>query len=212
MGTAIIYARVSSSGAQEGRQSTERQVKALKEYADINGYEVEKVIEEHISGGKRNSERAGLMECLSFAKERQTDIILFSELSRCGRQIWEVLETIKFCVDNRINVFFQKEGLTLFDGDKVNGIMAIYISCLSFCAEKERENIAFRLSQGRELAKQKGVRMGRKPGSIKTMATLEAEYANVIKSLRRGQSVRNTAKLCDVSPSTVQRIKKTFGL
>ena len=212
MCTAIIYARVSSSGAQEGRQSTERQVKALKEYADINGYKVEKVIEEHISGGKRNSERAGLMECLSFAKEQQTDIILFSELSRCGRQIWEVLETIKFCVDNRINVFFQKEGLTLFDGDKVNGIMAIYISCLSFCAEKERENITFRLSQGRELAKQKGVRMGRKPGSIKTMDSLEAEYANVIRTLKRGQSVRNTAKLCNVSASTVQRIKKTFRL
>lgn len=212
MGTAIIYARVSSSGAQEGRQSTERQVKALKEYADLNGYAVVKIIEEHISGSKRNSERAGLMECLNFAKAQQTDIILFSELSRCGRQIWEVLETIKFCVDNHINVYLQKEGLTLFDEDKVNGIMAIYISCLSFCAEKERENIAFRLSQGRELAMRKGVRMGRKPGSIKTMDRLETEYANVIKSLRRGQSVRNTAKLCDVSTSTVQRVKKIFGL
>ena len=212
MRTAIIYARVSSSGVQEGRQSTERQVKALKEYADLNGYEVVKVIEEHISGGKRNSERAGLMECLSFAKERRTDIILFSELSRCGRQIWEVLESIKYCVDNHINVYFQKEGLMLFDGDKVNGIMAIYISCLSFCAEKEREIIAFRLAQGRELAKQKGVRMGRKPGSIKTMDRLETEYSNVIRALRRGHSVRNTAKLCGVSTSTVQRVKKTFGL
>lgn len=212
MGTAIIYARVSSSGAQEGRQSTERQVKALIDYAGLNGYEVEKIIEEHISGGKRNAERAGLMECLTYAKEHNTDIILFSELSRCGRQIWEVLESIKYCVDNHINVFFQKEGLMLFDGDKVNGIMAIYISCLSFCAEKERENIAFRLAQGRALAKQKGVRMGRKPGSIKTMDRLETEYSNVIRALRRGHSIRNTAKLCDVSTSTVQRVKKTFGL
>ena len=212
MKTAIIYARVSSTGAQESRQSTERQVKALTDYANLNGYEVEKVIEEHISGGKKNSERAGFMECLKYAKEHRTDIILFSELSRCGRKIWEVLESIKYCVDNRINVFFQKEGLMLFDGDKVNGVMAIYISCLSFCAEKERENIAFRLAQGRELAKQKGVRMGRKPGSIKTIDRLESEYANVIRALKRGHSVRNTAKLCDVSASTVQRIKKTFSL
>ena len=63
-----------------------------------------------------------------------------SELSRYGRQIWEVLESIKSCVDNGINVYFQKEGLELFDGDKVNGVMAIYISFLSFCAEKEREH------------------------------------------------------------------------
>ena len=61
----------------------------------------------------------------------------------------------------------------MFDGDKVNGVMAIYISCLSFCAEKERENIAFRLAQGREMAIQKGVKMGRKVGSIKTLDTLQ---------------------------------------
>ena len=212
MKRAIIYARVSSSGAQEGRQSTERQVKALTEYAGRNEYEVKRVFEEHISGGKKNAERAGLMECLQYAKESKIDVILFSELSRCGRQIWEVLESIKFCVDNHIDVFFEKEGLRLFDGDKVNGVMAIYISCLSFCAEKERENIAFRLSQGRELAKEKGVKMGRKVGSIKTLDKLEVEYANVIKALKRGHSVRNTAKLCDVSVSTVQRVKTAFGL
>lgn len=80
---------------------------------------------------------------------------------------------IKVCVDNGINVYFQKEGLELFDGDKVNGVMAIYISFLSFCAEKERENIAFRLAQGREMAIQKGVKMGRKVGSIKTLDTLQ---------------------------------------
>lgn len=212
MKRAVIYARVSSSGSQEGRQSTERQVKALTDYAGRNEYDVERVFEEHISGGKKNAERAGLMECLQYARENKIDVILFSELSRCGRQIWEVLESIKFCVDNHIDVFFEKEGLKLFDGNKVNGVMAIYISCLSFCAEKERENIAFRLSQGRALAIEKGVRMGRRVGSIKTLDKLEDEYQSVIKALKRGHSVRNTAKLCDVSVSTVQRVKKTFGL
>ena len=109
-------------------------------------------------------------------------------------------------------MFFQKEGLRLFDGEKVNGVMAIYISCLSFCAEKERENIAFRLNQGRQLAIEKGVRMGRPSGSIKTLDQLSTEYASVIKSLKRGQSVRNTAKICGVSPSTVQRVKKALNL
>ena len=56
MKKAIIYARVSSSGAQESRQNTERQVVSLTEYARLNGYEVIKTFEEHISGGKKNSE------------------------------------------------------------------------------------------------------------------------------------------------------------
>ena len=204
-----IYARVSSIG---DRQSTERQVKNLNELAASRGYEVKGIYEEHISGAKTNKERKVLTECLTDAKENRIDLILFSELSRCGRAIWEVLETIKFCCDNHLNIHFQKEGLTLFRDGKVDSIMAIYISCLGFCAEKERENIYFRLSQGRELAKQKGVKMGRKQGSVKSREQKEQEYAKVIKLLRKGESMRNVAKLCDVSLSSVQRVKKEFDI
>ena len=204
-----IYARVSSIG---DRQSTERQVKNLNELAASRGYEVKGIYEEHISGAKTNKERKVLTECLTDAKGNRIDLILFSELSRCGRAIWEVLETIKFCADNGINIHFQKEGLTLFRDGKVDSIMAIYISCLGFCAEKERENIYFRLSQGRELAKAKGVKMGRKAGSTKSREQKEQEYAKVIKLLRKGESLRNVAKLCDVSLSTIQRVKKEFAI
>ena len=209
MTSCYIYARVSSIG---DRQSTERQVKSLTALATSRGYEVKGIYEEHISGAKTNKERKVLTECLTDAKENRIDLILFSELSRCGRAIWEVLETIKFCADNGINIHFQKEGLTLFRDGKVDSIMAIDISCLGFCAEKERENIYFRLSQGRELAKQKGVKMGRKVGSTKSREQKEQEYAKVIKSLKHGQSVRNTAKICGVSVSTVQRVKKEFDI
>ena len=207
--TCYIYARVSSIG---DRQNTERQVKNLTEYAATSGYEVKGIYEEHISGARTNKERKVLTDCLTDARENEIDIILFSELSRCGRAIWEVLETIKFCADNGINLYFQKEGLTLFKDGKVDSIMAIYISCLGFCAEKERENIYFRLSQGRELAKAKGVKMGRKVGSVKSRDQKEKEYAKVIKLLRKGESMRNVAKICDVSLSSVQRIKKEFDL
>lgn len=210
-----IYARVSSVG---DRQSTERQVRSLTELAASRNYDVQGVYEEHISGAKANKERKVLTKCLYMAKENQIDIILFSELSRCGRAIWEVLESIKFCKDNGINVYFEKEGLTLFrDGDNgnkvVDGVFAIYISALSFAAERERENLYFRLSQGRELAKLKGVKMGRKEGSVKSREQKEQEYTKVIKLLRKGDmSMRNIARVCDVSLSTVQRVKKEFGL
>lgn len=207
--TCYIYARVSSIG---DRQNTERQVKNLTEFAATSGYEVKGIYEEHISGARTNKERKVLTDCLTDARENGIDIILFSELSRCGRAIWEVLETIKFCADNGINLYFQKEGLTLFKEGKVDSIMAIYISCLGFCAEKERENIYFRLSQGRELAKAKGVKMGRKVGSVKSRDQKEKEYAKVIKLLRKGESMRNVAKICDVSLSSVQRVKKEFDL
>ena len=60
MQTSVIYARVSSVG---DRQSTDRQVIDLKEYADYAKLEVREVFEEHISGAKKNDERVGLEEC-----------------------------------------------------------------------------------------------------------------------------------------------------
>lgn len=209
MGTAYIYTRVSSIG---DRQSTDRQVTSLRELASTMNYDVEGVYEEHISGATINKDRAVLTSCLSDAVENHVDLIFFSELSRCGRAIWEVLETIKFCVDHKIDLYFQKEGLRLFQDGKVNSVMAIYISCLGFCAEKERENIYFRLRQGRELAKARGVKMGRKTGSRKSREKMEQDYSKVIKMLKKGVSVRHTAKICDVSASTVERVKKTFKI
>lgn len=207
MNKSVIYARVSSIS---DRQSTERQIKSLSDYAKNNGYVVEQVFSEHISGASKNAERQALNECIDYAILNNADILI-SELSRMGRQIWEVLESIKRCVDHDVNVVFQKEGLRLFDETgKVNGVMAIYISCLSFCAEKERENIYFRLNQGRELARNKGVKMGRKPGSVKSREQKEQDYGKVIRLIKRGESIRHVAKICDVSISTVQRVKKEF--
>ena len=208
MKTAIIYARVSSA---TDRQSTERQIRNLTDYASANGYDVEKIFSEHISGATRNAERQALNECIDYAILHKTDILV-SELSRMGRAIWEVLETIKRCIDNSVNVHFQKEGLRLFDGKTVNKIMAIHISCIGYCADIERENIYFRLSQGRALAKQKGVKMGRKSGSVESRERKAEKHADVLRYLKKGCSIRDTAKLCNVGISTAQRIKKEFGL
>ena len=121
MKTSIIYARVSSSGSLESRQNTDRQVADLVDYATKYGWSIERVFEEHISGAKRNGERAVLTECINYAISNRIDVVLFSELSRCGRAVWEVLETIKTLKDNNINAYFQKEGLSLFsDDDKEN--------------------------------------------------------------------------------------------
>ena len=207
---AVIYARVSSTGE---RQSTSRQVADLTDYANRNGLEIVEVYEEHISGAKRNEERAVLTECIAYAVGNKVDVVLFSELSRCGRAVWEVLDTIRTLKDNGINAYFQKEGLSLFSADgKENPYLAVMVSVLGVCAQMERENIAYRLNSGRKLAIEKGVKMGRKVGSVKSKEQKQEEYAKVIRSLRAGKSVRDTAAICGVSVSTVQRVKKEFGI
>ena len=210
MNRAVIYARVSSTGE---RQSTSRQVADLTNYASLNGVEIVEVYEEHISGAKRNEERAVLTECIDYAVTNGVEVVLFSELSRCGRAVWEVLDTIRTLKDNGINAYFQKEGLSLFGSDgKENPYLAVMVSVLGVCAQLERENITYRLNSGRAKYIADGGKLGRKVGSVKSRERKQEEYSKVIRSLKAGKSIRDTAAICSVSISTVQRVKKEFQL
>ena len=214
MKTAVIYARVSSTG---DRQSTERQVIDLTDYADKNGITICKTFEEHISGAKRNEERAVLTECIEYAINNRVDVVLFSELSRCGRAVWEVLDTIRTLKDNAINAYFQKEGLSLFSEDGRESItLAITISVLSCASQIERENIHYRLQSGRKVYIEKNIAatgksgLGRKVGYRKPIERKKEEYKETLKLLKAGYPIRKVAKLSDVSESTVKRLKREF--
>ena len=213
---AAIYARVSSTG---DRQSTERQVIDLTDYANKNGMTVCHTFEEHISGAKRNEERAVLTECIEYAISNQVDVVLFSELSRCGRAVWEVLDTIRTLKDNGINAYFQKEGLSLFQEDgQENVYLAVMLSVLCVCSQMERENIHYRLQSGRKVYIDKNLAatgksgLGRKVGYRKPAAKKMEEYKEVLKLLRAGYPIRKVAKLTDTSESTVKRLKREFGI
>lgn len=206
----VIYARVSSTN---DRQSTDRQVIDLKAYASCNDMEVVKVYEEHISGAKKNEERPVLCECLDYCISNEIDSLLISELSRLGRNVDEVLANVKLCKDKNLNIYFQKENLNIFQpGGTKNPFLNIFISVLGTCAEMERENIKFRLNSGRAKYIADGGKLGRKEGSVKSKEQKAEEYKQVLKELKRGTSIRKVAKLCDVSVSTVQRLKTEFCL
>lgn len=206
--TAVIYARVSSVG---DRQSTERQVKDLTGYAEYKGLEVRKVFEEHISGAKRNEDRPVLCEAIEFCKGNGIGTLLVSELSRLGRNAFEVLASVKTLIDSGINLYIQKEQLSLLDEEGHPSLFApIMIATLSTCAQLERENITFRLQSGRKQYVEKGGRLGRKKGSIKTVDQKKEEYRKVIEYLKKGYTIRDVAKLSGKGVSTVQRVKKAF--
>ena len=206
--TAVIYARVSSVG---DRQSTERQVKDLSDYALYKKMEVRKVFEEHISGAKKNEERPVLCQTLEYCKKNGISILLVSELSRMGRNAFEVLASVKELLDCGINLYIQKEQFNLLGEDGKPSLFApIMLATLSTCAQLERENITFRLQSGRKQYVAKGGRLGRKPGSIKTVEQKKEEYREAIMLLKKGYSIRDVAKLTGKGISTIQRVKKGF--
>lgn len=205
---AVIYARVSSTNE---RQDTGRQIRDLELLAKDRNLSVVKTFEEHISGAKKTQERAILRECLDYCISNQVDILLISELSRLGRNVDDVLSNVKLCKENHLNVYFQKEQLSIFGADgREHPFLTIFIAVLGTCAEMERENIKFRLNSGKAQFIARGGKVGRKKGWKKSDEKFQEQYTSVIKLLRKGYPIRMIASSCGVGISTVQRVKKRF--
>jgi DNA invertase Pin-like site-specific DNA recombinase len=95
---------------------------------------------------------------------------------------------------------------------EINGMVQTMLSIASTFASLELSMIKERLNSGRDKFIRDGGKLGRKEGSIKDDKKLVTEHSDIVKYLRRGQSVRNTMKLTDKSSGTVQKIKKILQL
>lgn len=210
MSTAVIYARVSSTN---DRQNTQRQIEDLTRFANSNDYRIVGTYEEHISGATKNENRTVLMECINYCIANKVNYILLSELSRLGRSTLQVLKSLEMLHEAGVSVYIQNLGIyTLNATGEANPIASIMVTVLAEMANIERSNIVYRLNSGRESYIANGGKLGRKKGSVKTTEQKKEEYKEVISFLKRGYSVRNTAKLSSVSVSTVQRVKREFSL
>lgn len=203
---AVIYARVSSEG---DRQSTGRQVADLQIYAAGAGLDLVRVFTEKASGA--NDDRPVLAECLDWCCGGNADVLLLSEISRLGRSVKVIVDSVDRLTKAGVCIHFKDTNIdTLLPSGEENAYATMLVTMLGLGAQMERKLIMGRLNSGRKHAIENGTVMGRKPGSVKSREQKEKEYADVIKLLKKGTSVRNTAKLCCVSPKTVQAIRNEF--
>ena len=203
---AVIYARVSSAG---DRQDTERQVEDLTRYAAAAGLEIVAVYREKASGAKED--REVLAECLAFIHTGGADTLLLSELSRLGRNVKLILEVVDLLTKAGINVHINDIKVDTLDSDgKENPYAKTVLTVLGLGAELERKNSISRLNSGRQLAIERGVQLGRPVGSGMTNEELMAKYPEIVKYLKKGLSVRDTAAASQKSTYTVQKVKKAM--
>lgn len=203
---AAIYARVSSSG---DRQDTTRQVADLQKYAAASGLEVVKVFEEKASGAR--NDREVLSDCLASLHAGGADTLLLSELSRLGRNVRKILDVADDLTKAGINIHILDLNIdTLLPDGKENPMAKLMLTVLGLGAELERKNIVSRLNSGRQLAIERGVQLGRPVGSGMTDEQMLQKYSDVVKRLKKGLSVRDTAAACQVSTFTVQKVKKAM--
>ena|SRR5699024_1621660 len=171
----------------------------------------EKVYWDKCSGRVPFKERDSASKLLKDAEEGNISQINVSSIDRLGRDAVNVLQTIKRFTDMGVCIVSQKEGLrTLLEDGKENPVAKLLVSVLSTLAEIDYNNRREAQAEGIAVAKAKGKYKGRKKGSKATDEEYLQRYAGVVNQLEDGMSIRDTAKLAEVSPTTVQKVKNTL--
>jgi DNA invertase Pin-like site-specific DNA recombinase len=190
------------------RQETARQISELRAHADAKGYEVVEVCEENISGRADATERTGLHRAEELALSGKVKKILVHEVSRLARKNSITHKFVETLEESGVSLYWHAQGVeTLLANGKRNPAAGIMLALLAEMARNEVETLRERINSGLAEAKRKGVVLGRPVGTGLETAELLAKHRDIVKHLRAGQSVRNTAKITGKGGSTVQRVK-----
>lgn len=189
------YIRVSTGNQKTARQEA-RQSKDEILFTDI------------VSGSIPFENREKGKDLMKAIQSGEIDYVSVSSIDRLGRNLYNILTTLEFFKENGIILKVDNLGIESLINGKENSAFKLIISVMANIAEMERESILERQREGIALAKLKGIYKGRVLGSKESEEDFLAKYKEVVKSLKKGNSVRDTAKICKVSTGTVQKVKR----
>ena len=193
------YIRVSSD-----KQTVENQRFEINNFCMRQHFHIDDWIEETISGTKNYTKRQlGTL----LKKVGKDDIIICSELSRLGRNLFMIMEILNICMMKECRVWTIKHNYRL--GDDIQSKVLAFAFGLS--AEIERNLISQRTKEALARKRQEGVTLGR-PKGAKTAADKRLLYAkrNLINELLKAKvSQRQIAKICKCDRNTLARYIKS---
>ena len=197
----VIFARVSTS-----IQDYERQVNELTAVANRNNWNVAATFCEKVSGAKKNAERKELSKMIDYVRNNNINMVLVTELSRLGRDTLQVLEVIEQFNKQGISLFIQNYHIeTLNDNGTINTMSQFLITILAEVARMERKTIRERVESGYKNYRANGGKVGRKEGYRKSDIDMREQYAEEIRLLKKGISLRNISKITGTSINTIRK-------
>lgn len=202
----VLFARVSTN-----IQDYDRQVNELTTLAERNGWSIAAIFSEKVSGAKKNTERSELLRMVDYIEHNHVEKVLVTELSRLGRDTLQVLEVIELFNAKGISLYIQNYNIeTLTDEGKVNPMSQFLITILAEVARMERKTIKERMDSGYHNYRANGGIVGRKQGYRKSDEAMKEEYAEEIRFLKKGYSLRNIAKLTSTSVNTLRKLSHKY--
>ena len=185
------YIRVSTD-----KQTLDNQRFEICNFAKKEGFTISGWIEETISGNK-DYETRKLGKKLS--KMNAGDIVICTELSRLGRNLFMIMSILNKLMDTGARVWTIKDGYRL--GDDIQSKVLAFAFGLS--AEIERNLISQRTKEALERKKREGIKLGRPRGLKNKSHKLDGAEFSVSVMLIHGISTNTIAKLFCVHRNTV---------
>jgi DNA invertase Pin-like site-specific DNA recombinase len=185
-----IYARVSTS-----EQTTENQVKELKEWADRAGHEIVTIYDDNgVSGAKGREYRREFDKLLKGAVRREFDLVAAWSVDRLGRSLQDLIGFLQDLHGAGVDLYLHQQALdtTTPSGKAMFQMMGVF-------AEFEREMISERVKAGLARTKAKGTKLGRPKTSRQT-------EAKIMKLHSKGMGMLRIGKQLGVGTSVVQRV------
>ena len=194
------YIRVSSD-----KQTVENQRFEIGNFCRHNNICIDGWIEETISGTRSyNKRQLGIL----LKKVQKDDVIICSELSRLGRNLFMIMEILNICMTKDCKVWTIKDNYRL--GEDIQSKVLAFAFGLS--AEIERNLISQRTKEALARKKAEGVVLGRPKGSksAKEKYKLCLKETLIKELLVENVSKRQIAKICKVDRNTLDRYINTF--
>lgn len=186
------YIRISTD-----RQTKDNQQFEIQKFATLKQIAIDKWIDETISSSENLSKRK-LGNLLKRLKEK--DILIATELSRLGRNLFEVMSILSQCLKKGCMVWTIKDNYRL-GADIQSKVLAF---AFSLSAEIERNLISSRTKEALERVRSTGKKLGR-PVGRKSRCKLAGTESLIEDMKRSGYTKSRIAKELKVDRLTLNR-------
>ena len=161
MEKALGYARIRME-----KENIENQIVAIKEYAEREGFLLIDIVQDiDVSGSVPALEREGFRRLLQAAEALSIKVLIFYDLTRLGRDLFDVVSTYRYLLERGYSVLFIKHPELNVRKESPLGeaMRKALLVLLGVVAEFEHALIRERTKQGLERARREGKIIGRPP-------------------------------------------------
>jgi DNA invertase Pin-like site-specific DNA recombinase len=168
------------------------------------------VLLDRVSGSVSFKERPKGQELTKLVEQGKISELWVEEFSRLGRNTGDVIKTLEWLDEMKVNVVVRNIGLQSRPNGVKNPIWKMISSVMSSLYEMELENIKERTMVGRKVYVQNGGRLGRPEGTKENEKDFleKPQTKEIIKNLKKGLTIKDICKIVDCSNKTIIKTKR----